>query len=90
VAVGVGDGLFVAVGTGVNVGGWDELQSVAASVMTCVVTVGAELAIGDELVGDVGAELAIGDELVGDRVDVAGVVVEQHTRIKMNGIRHDI
>jgi len=76
VAVGVGDGLFVAVGTGVNVGGWDELQSVAASVMTCVVTVGAELAIGDELVGD--------------RVDVAGVVVEQHTRIKMNGIRHDI
>lgn len=76
VAVGVGDGLFVAVGTGVNVGGWDELQSVAASVMTCVVTVGAELAIGDELVGD--------------RVDVVGIVVEQHTRIKMNGIRHDI
>lgn len=75
-AVGVGDGLFVAVGTGVNVGGWDELQSVAASVMTCVVTVGAELAIGDELVGD--------------RVDVVGIVVEQHTRIKMNGIRHDI
>ena len=74
--VGVGDGLFVAVGTGVNVGGWDELQSVAASVMTCVVTVGAELAIGDELVGD--------------RVDVVGIVVEQHTRIKMNGIRHDI
>jgi len=76
VAVGVGDGLFVAVGTGVNVGGWDELQSVAASVMTCVVTVGAELAIGDELVGD--------------RVDVVGIVVEQRTRIKMNGIRHDI
>lgn len=75
-AVGVGDGLFVAVGTGVNVGGWDELQSVAASVMTCVVTVGAELAIGDELVGD--------------RVDVVGIVVEQRTRIKMNGIRHDI
>ena len=75
-AVGVGDGLFVAVGTGVNVGGWDELQSVAASVMTCVVTVGAELAIGDELVGD--------------GVDVVGIVVEQRTRIKMNGIRHDI
>lgn len=75
-AIGVGDGLFVAVGTGVNVGGWDELQSVAASVMTCVVTVGAELAIGDELVGD--------------GVDVVGIVVEQPTRIKMNGIRHDI
>jgi hypothetical protein len=28
--------------------------------------------------------------LVGDRVDVVGVVVEQRTRIKMNGIRHDI
>lgn len=72
----MGDGLFMAVGTGVNDGGWDELQSVAASVMTCVVTVGAELANGDELVGD--------------GVDVVGIVVEQPTRINTNGIRHDI
>jgi hypothetical protein len=76
VALGVGDGRFVAVGAGVNVGGWDVLQSVAASIMTCVVSVGAELAVGDEMVGA--------------GVDVVGIGDEQPTRIKKYGIRHDI
>ena len=40
-AVGVGDGVDadVDVGTGVNVGGWDELQIVTASAMTALVAV---------------------------------------------------
>ena len=75
-AVGVGDGLFVAVGAGVSVGGWDVLKSTAVSVMTCVVTVGAELAVGDEMVGD--------------GVEVVGNGDEQPSRIKKNDIRHDI
>ncbi len=71
-AVGVGDGVDadVDVGTGVSVGGWDELQIVAASAMTALVAVVGGLVIGDATVGEI--------------TGVWGNDVEQPARINRN------
>lgn len=52
-AVGVGEGLLVAVGTGVSVGGWDGLQTVAISVTTGLTAEGDATETGDSFVGEI-------------------------------------